>query len=401
MSWSLLVSPALFLAAAVPDAAAQSIVAEIGPPVETGTNGTWARALVTDTGWYMGVGTAGDFYVAPLLRTGEGLADWDFDRENWVAVTDHGDLKDHAIVKCPDGSWLHVASANNRESNDSAYAWRISEDFRILSSGIVEENAPERAHNDMATICSPWVTGAVFSSFGTSGPPTASFFHLDEDANTASIQELGELQVEGGAFLADAPTERIILTSTNFDGRLELSTFDPDLNPLGSTSVDIPPLDERAFWPQSIIRVGQYYLVAMMSMVDEGPGSGDTGDVWLHVLDEDFNLLEQHKLTSYGSGRESAMRPWLAHKDDLLLVSYDIQTTHTFLAVRLDLDGVADVDTSFPDEEGGGADGAAGDSGDAGEDGKGSGCASVGGELAGGLWATALALGLVLRRRRD
>jgi hypothetical protein len=382
------------------NADAQSIIAEVGPPVETGTNGTWARAIPTDDGWFMGVGTAGDFYVAPLLRTGEGLADWSFDRESWVAITDHGDLKDHAIQRCPDGSYLHVASANNREANDSAYAWRVSADFRILSSGIVEENNPDNAHNDMATICSPWVTGAVFSSFGTGGPPTASFFHIDESGSTSTVQELGELQVEGGAFLADAPTERIILTSANFDGNLELTTFDTELNPTGSTSVEIPPREERAFWPQSMIRVGQFYFVAMMSMVDEGPGSGDTGDVWLHVLDEDFNLLEQHKLTDYGSGRESAMRPWLARQDDLLLVSYDIQTTHTFLAVRLDLDGVDDVDTGFPsdgdDGAGAGEDGAAADE----DEGKDGGCATGGALPGGGLFGALLALGLLSGRRR-
>ena len=37
------------------------IVAEIGPPVETGTAGTWARALPTEDGWRLGIGTAGNF----------------------------------------------------------------------------------------------------------------------------------------------------------------------------------------------------------------------------------------------------------------------------------------------------------------------------------------------------
>ncbi len=392
---------ALPLALFLQNALAQSIIAEIGEPVETGTNGTWARALPTDEGWAMGVGTAGDFYVAPLIRTGEGLGDWRFDRENWTAITDHGDLKDHAIRRCPDGSYLHVASANVGEPNDSAYAWRVSADFRILSSAVIEERAPERAHNDMASICSDWATGVVFSSFGSGGPPTATFFHLDDSGSPAGTTSLGELQVEGGAFLADAPSGEILLTSANFDGNLAIDRFSPELAHLGSESVSIPPATERAYWPQSMIRVGQYFLVAMMSMVDEGPGSGDTGDVWLHVLDEDFQLVEQHKLTSYGSGREAAMRPWLARKDDLLLVSYDIQTTHTFLAVQLDLDGVDEVDTGTAAGDG---DGTGGEDGDAAADEAGDkdgGCASApagGGPL--GLLAGLGLLGLARRRRR-
>ena len=379
-------------------AAAASIVAEIGRPVETGTNGTWTRALVTDEGWFMGVGTAGDFYVAPLLRTGDGLEDWQFDRANWKAITDHGDLKDHGIRKCPDGSWLHVASANVGDPNDSAYAWRVSPDFDIVASGVVEERQPSRAHNDMAVICSPWTSGVVYSSFG-SGAAQATFFELDDSANAAGTVDLGEIQVEGGGFLADAPTERIILTTANFDGRLAFDTFSPTWDHLGTTAVDIPPSSERAFWPQSIIRVGQFYLVAMMSMVDSGAGSGDTGDVWLHIFDEDFGLLEQHKLTDYGSGRESAMRPWLAVQDDLLIVSYDIQTTHTFLAVRLDLDGVEAVDTSFPDDGDGGGEGADGDAAeDEGESKDSGGCATAGG-AAGGLFVALLSAGWMVRRR--
>ena len=388
---------AAVLSAFVPQARAQNLIGEVGAPVEVGTSGAWARALATDRGWYMGVGTAGDFYVGKLTQNGDSLVDWSFDRSDWVNVTQFGDLKDHAIRKCPDGTWLHVSSANNIDPNDSAYAWRLSADFEILASGVVEENEPSRAHNDMATICSPHLQGAVFSTF-TSGPPEATFFRVDETANTESTIDLGEIQVEGGAFLDDAPTERIILISATYSGQLLFDTFDYDLNHITQTRVDVPPSSERAFWPQRIIRVGQYYVVAMMSMVDSGPGSSDTGDVWLHVFDEEFNLLEQTKLTDYGSGRDSAMRPWMERIDDLLIVSYDILTTHTFVAVKLNLDGVEAVDTGFTppdgDEDGSGSD----ELPELAVDTSKSGCA-VAGSSVGGLL---LVLGMVsARRRRD
>ena len=383
------------LTSALPVAHAQDLIAEIGAPVETGTNGPWARALATDDGWYMGVGTAGDFHVGALTRTGDGLEDWSFDSDNWVRVTDHGGLKDHAIRKCPDGSWLHVSSTNNNDPNDTAYSWRLSPDFEIIESGVVEENYPGRAHNDMASICSPRAQGAVFTTYG-SEPKNAYFFHIDETANTSRMQELGEIQTEGGAFLDDAVTDRIILISSNFQSQLVVNTFDGDLNRIEEKLVDIPPSSQLAFWPQRIIRVGQFYVVAMMSMDFAEPGTYDTGDVWLHVFDEDFNLLEQHQLTTYGSSRESAMRPWVERMDDLLIVSYDIQTTHTFVAVRMNLDGVEEVDTGFEDDsEESGADEEADE-----EASKGGGCSVVVGGTAGGMW---LALGMLVathRRRR-
>ena len=340
---------AAVLSAFVPQARAQNLIGEVGAPVEVGTSGAWARALATDRGWYMGVGTAGDFYVGKLTQNGDSLVDWSFDRSDWV--------KSHSLATSrttPSISvrrtWLHVSSANNIDPNDSAYAWRLSADFEILASGVVEENEPRRAHNDMATICSPHLQGAVFSTF-SSGPPEATFFRVDETANTESTVDLGEIQVEGGAFLDDAPTERIILISATYRPaavrhlRLRPQPHHPDA---GRRS----PVKRACLWPQRIIRVGQYYVVAMMSMVDSGPGSSDTGDVWLHVFDEEFNLLEQTKLTNYGSGRDSAMRPWMERIDDLLIVSYDILTTHTFVAVKLNLDGVEAVDTGFTPPEG-------------------------------------------------
>ena len=395
-------STALFaalLSTALPTAHAQNLIAEIGAPVETGTAGPWARALATDDGWYMGVGTNGDFHIGALTRTGPGLEDWSFDRTNWVRGTDHGGLKDHAIRKCPDGTWLHVASTNNNDPNDSAYSWRLTSDFQIIESGIVEENYPLRAHNDMATLCSPRVQGAVFTAFG-GGAWVATFFHIDETANTSETTELGIIQTEGGAFLDDAPTDRIILISATHLSELEINTFDADLNPLERKLIDIPPTNERAFWPQRIIRVGQYYVVAMMSMVELGPGLSDTGDVWLHVLDEDFNLLEQHQITNYGSGRESAMRPWMERMDDLLIVSYDIMTTHTFVAIQLNLDGVEEVDTGFPnaDADADGDDGSKDAQRAAEEDSKGGGCAVVGGSVSGGL---VICLAMLGARRRQ
>jgi hypothetical protein len=160
----------------------------------------------------------------------------------------------------------------------------------------------------------------------------------------------------GAGLLADAPTERILLTTANIDGRLHITEFSPEWEELTTTTLDLAGAGQRTYWPSGLIRVGQYYVLTMMSAEDLPAGSGDTGNVHLYVFTEDFDLVEEHRITDQPSGRDGAMRPWVAHKDDLLIVSYDVMNQHLFHVIRLDMDGVDEVDTGFDEEDGPGAD---------------------------------------------
>ena len=84
----------------------------VGPEVELMNSGTWARAISTDSGWKLAHASNGDFYISDLTKTGDGLADWELNRDTRRQLTFHGELKDHAIKRCPDGTYLHLASAN-------------------------------------------------------------------------------------------------------------------------------------------------------------------------------------------------------------------------------------------------------------------------------------------------
>ena len=376
------------------------IVAEIGPPVETRTGGTWARALPTDTGWRMGVGTNGDFFIGDLYQTGTGLDGWDFDRSNWAQVTDHGDLKDHNVQMCDGGGYMVVSSANLVDHNDSAYHWFSNDNLDITAWGPVEEEVSNRAHNDMAALCTPWATGAAFGGYGDGREP-AYFFELDRGGGVSGEVPLGNKFVMGGGLLADAPTDRIILTTANIDGILHVTSYTPDWEELDELELDLAGAGQRTYWPSSLIRVGQYYVLAMMSAEDLPAGSGDTGNVHLYVFTEDFDLVEEHRITDQPSGRDGAMRPWVAHKDDLLIVSYDVQNNHMFNAIRLDLSGVDEVDTGFDEDDGDGdgdGDDTPEDAAEATDTDKG-GCSAIGASsgLVGGL----LAMGLVGVRRRE
>jgi hypothetical protein len=256
---------------------------------------------------------------------------------------------------CHDGGYLVVSSANVVDHNDSAYFWFSNENLQITAGGAVEEEVPQRAHNDMAALCTPWATGAAFGGYGDGREP-AYFFSLSTDGSVSDQISLGEKFVMGAGLLADAPTERILLTTANIDGRLHITEFSPDWEELSTTTLDLAAPGQRTYWPSGLIRVGQYYVLTMMSAEDLPAGSGDTGNVHLYVFTEDFDLVEEHRITDQPSGRDGAMRPWVAHKDDLLIVSYDVMNQHLFHVIRLDMDGVDEVDTGFDEEDGPGAD---------------------------------------------
>ncbi len=370
------------------------LIAEVGPPVLVGTSGTWARALPTDSGWRMGVGTNGDFYIGELQQTGAGLADWEFDQRGWSQVTDHGDLKDHNVQICPDGGYYVVSSANVVDNNDSAYSWFSDADLNIVASGVLEEQVPDRAHNDMAALCSPWGIGAAFGGYGGGGSTSSGAVFFEQDSTATNVREidLGGRFMMGAGLLADAPTDRIILTTADFDGKLTITTFSPEWTELDEVSLSVAEPGQRTYWPSGIVRVGQLYVVAMMSTEDGEAGGGDTGDVYLYVLSEDFSVEEEHKLTDLPGGRDGAMRPWVARQDDLLIVSYDVDTKHTFQAIALDLSGIEEIDEGFDEDP----DEATGE-----EDGDKGGCSTATAGGVGAMAFAALAVGLAGRRRES
>jgi len=370
------------------------IVAEVGPPVLVGTSGTWVRALPTDSGWRLGLGTNGNYHIGDLRQTGPGLADWEFDQRGWSQVTDHGDLKDYNVQICPDGGYYVAASANIVDHNDSAYSWFSDADLNIVANGIIEETVPERAHNDMAAMCSPWGTGAAFGGYSGTSSSDSFFFEQDTTATNTRTINIGERFMMGAGLLADAPTDRIILTTADFDGVLTITTYSPEWAQLDEVSLTVAEPGQRTYWPSGIIRVGQFYMLVMMSTEAGEVGGGDTGNVHLFILTEDFDIEEEHKLTNLAGGWDGAMRPWIARRDDLLIVSYDVDTKHTFQAISLDLSGVEEVDEGFDEDADGSDDDAVSEDGDKG------GCSTAAGGTGAAAFAL-LAVGLVGRRRES
>ncbi len=384
---------------------------EIGPQAELRVAGTWGRVIPVEGGWSYAFGRNGNYWVAPLTR-GADAGDWTLHIDQEIQLTTHGELKDHAIRRCPDGTFLHLASANVEEPNDSAYVQRYDGDWAVVQSGVVEEREPGRAHNDMPLLCADVFTGTAFSGVGTDG----KFFHIDPDLGIRiGPSTPREAHSTGASMLADPDGEHFYYVAASFEGDLLRYTYDADLNVVDTRRVPVVEYPgERTYWPQGLMRVGDYYLVAMMTRDNSNPG--DDGDILLVVLDEEWTSLQARVNITENPPENMGMRPWLARSGSTLLVSYDRQREHTVIEVQLDLEAFGlspgDDDTGWgdgtweggSDGDGGGADGAADggeDSGSAAEAGDDKGCGCATGAGGGGAALGLIGLAALAWRRRE
>ena len=184
-----------------PIALAGDPIVSVGTEVVMPLGGGWARAFPADEGWNLLFAAGGDYNVLPMT---DALTINDRDRRGIIGRTD---LKDHAIARCPDGSFLHVGSANLHVDNDSAYADRLDESFNRVASGTVEEGNSARQHNDPALICAPVGEGVMYMD--KQGQATATLFEIDGSAVMTGTRNLdGTPRVMGiGANILDASRE--------------------------------------------------------------------------------------------------------------------------------------------------------------------------------------------------
>ena len=279
----------------------------------------WVRVFnnLTDGGWLMTHhweldGMPG-YNVAPMT---EGL---ELDMSSRMRLSEFPETKDHGIERCPDGSFLHIYSISVR--NDGARAARYSEDWDIRAEGWVEEGVDARAHNDMPVICSEHLQGVAFTNHSDF---KATLFEIGPDATVVDTHVLNvNAHISGGAFKYDERSDRFLLTANGEPGLKAIwinrdLTIDERVN-----FTPIPELD-RHFWPQALMRVGDYWLLAFLGVEYSGQYLAGDGDVYLAVLNDDFETMETIKVSQNddGSGMGSA-RPSFARYTDQVLVSWD------------------------------------------------------------------------------
>lgn len=322
-------------------ALANPFVVEVGPSTELRSAGAWVRVFPTEDAWIATLGTNNSFYVADLNKTGDGLGDWEMGPKR--QVTELTGLIDHAIKRCPDGSYLHAASAmppelqdqsGQGEPTDFLYLSRFDEEFNIIKQTEFRDGMGTHAHNDPNLICSDVAKGVLLSIQGFEF--ATEFFSLDANLQVDAVVSLQDYpRGNGGGVLYDVQEDVIVQLGMAHNRPLTVNTYDSSWSLLNSTEVDLVDAPLRAYWPQGLIKVGDYYVVAHMGKDDAWQGS-DKGDVFLSVLNRSFALVHQERITALEDG-EAAMRPWVARKGDQLLVSFDLYGEQTIVELLLSL----------------------------------------------------------------
>jgi len=314
-------------------AAQGSVVLAVSERHDLGVTGTFARAVPLSDGWWLTWGAGGDLLRAPLTEDGGWAAD---DRER-IGVLGRDDLVDHGLVRCPDDTWLHVGSQNVLAPNDSSAAHWLDAELGLIQSQTIEEEVPERAHNDPAVVCGQDFVGVTHTS-ATPGDPSW-FFPLTDGAVGSPVELAESPRTPGAGLLQDG--ERLLLVSTwNFVRELQVNTYDADLGLL-TNPLQTPVLadDEEIWWPTGLVRVGSHFLVATMGKQLEEGWAADTGQVWLLVLDLDLAVVEEVPISAL-SLPDGAMRPWLVRDGDRLLLTADVAIRPALWEITLDLEAL-------------------------------------------------------------
>ena len=312
----------------------------------------WVRVFnnVEDGGWWLAhhwdPGTGPGYNVAPMS---EGLA---VDMRSRIRLAEYPDVKDHGVERCPDGSFLHVYSLS--VMNDSARAARYTSDWDIIAEGWVEESVPERAHNDMPVICSEHLQGAAFTNHRDMRP---TFFEIGPDATVIDTHELPiSDHISGGAFKYDEVSDRFVVIANGEPG-LTAYLLRRDLTLDRRVRFEPIPSLDRHFWPQGLMRVGDYWLLVFLGEAYGGMYLAGDGDVYVAALNNDFETVDTIKVSNNIEGEVGSARPSFARHGNQLLVAWDKEFSPYTSVVTLNLSrfGLESDDTGFTPGSGSGS----------------------------------------------
>jgi MYXO-CTERM domain-containing protein len=267
-----------------------------------------------------------------------------------IRLAEYEEIKDHGIERCPDGSFLHVYSLS--VTNNSARAARYTSDWEITAEGWVEEDEPARAHNDMPVICSEHLQGVAFTNHMGLSP---TLFEIGPDATVIATHELDiHEHISGGAFKYDAESDKFLMI-TNGEPGLKAHWIRRDLSIDRVVPFEPIPSLSRHFWPQGLMRAGDYWLLVFLGEETGGQYLAGDGDVYVAVLNDDFETMETIKVSDNVTGELGSARPSFARHGDQLMVAWDKGFMPHVSVVTLDLGrlGIDGEDSGFSSSAGG------------------------------------------------
>ncbi|MGC6507106.1 MAG: hypothetical protein ACON4U_01770, partial [Myxococcota bacterium] len=278
-----------------------------------------------------------DLLLAPLEE-----GSWFIPFEEAISLTGRTDLSDHSLRQCPDGSWLHVASAV-----PTNHIYRYDDSFGLVAESEYLQGEPPHAANDVPAVCGP-----RFQGFGIAEQVGLRDFFIDVD-QSASLSVPTEMtdspRMTGAGLLDDDNWSQLLAVGVDPGPNLTVSAYGLELELQERWIIERPLPEIVLYWPSSFTRVGDYFLILTMGRDPAENWDADTGDVYLFVVDETFTLLEWHQITFADPFLGGFMRPWLQRKEDTIVMGFDKQNAVFIAHATLDLEAFGINDTEDED----------------------------------------------------
>ncbi|MFT5680354.1 MAG: hypothetical protein ACI8RZ_001260 [Myxococcota bacterium] len=279
--------------------------------IDPGVSGIWAIPVEVDGEWRLFWSKNRDLHHAPFDPTLGQLS------AASQQLTEQGDLNDHAIRRCPDGTWLHLASTDTDNQ-----LHRFSAGFQPLDSAVLGSGGVDRVRNDMQLVCGTAIQGALFAE--TDGERDW-LLPIGEDLQTGTAVELLDSPrcTGAGVLLQD---DRLLVVGRDAEPELVVSSYDPALRLLARDTVLIPDPDLRVQWPTGLVADGSGYLVLMIGQTIGEVWSADEGNLYLLRLSETLEVTGFQQLSAM-SPPDGGMRPWLTLDEDqgVLVAGWDVE----------------------------------------------------------------------------
>jgi len=335
---------------------AQTYITSVGSdqaPSGTDIGGmNWIRIFnnLEDGGWWLAHhwddGSGPGYNVAPMTT------DFFLDTSHRIRLAEWPDTKDHAIARCPDGSFLHAYSIG--VENASARSARYDANWSTVAEGWIEEGVDERAHNDLPIICSSPLQAVAFTNHSDF---SATVFEIDAEANpTIAGTFSGSDHISGASWTYVESRDQYLIISNSNPG-LKSAWYNRDFSLAESTDFVVEPALERHFWPQGLMRVGDKWVLTFLGVEYREQYLADDGDVYVAVLNDSFETLEVHKVSENEDGGLGSARPSFARHGSDLVVVWDKAILPRLAKLELNLSafGVTDDDTGFTSTGGDGS----------------------------------------------
>ena len=360
---SRLLASSLFAALASPGIAHAEgdWITAVGDRIDLDLSGNWTRVYPDGSGgWTLFITGGGNYHYIPMNANYELLSS-----RNQLTDADIR-LVDHQIAQCPDGSWFHVASAEVNEPDDTAYVFRYDSNFNLTCELELAYGHPIHRFNDAPILCTPWY-GATPAHSDTSDTQMPIYLIEDDCSINREEDHPATPPIPGSSLVYDADMNEIWgVRATGNDQFLQWVPFTLLLDAAAlpvSEQFYLPPFYMTAF-PQAMIQVGDYRVLAHLGMNPDVNYGADNGDIWIQVIDRDHQAVQSVRLTEYGNS-QGANRPWLSWQDDKIVVVYDDSLQPRLVELTIDRDAFGLTPGS---DDGGGTDGSGAGGGTGGSD---------------------------------